>query len=280
MKDKVHYGTIPGTQKPTLFKAGAEKILSTFRIAIEPVVTDLSTEDEARFRVETRATAQGTGAYLGSGTGEASSHEEKYKWRASVCQQEFDETPDDRRREVWKRGWGSNPPSKLQQVRTQRADLANTILKMAKKRSQIDATLTVTAASDVFAQDLEDLPDELRQSVVEAENHEPARAPIQQPQRKSQAVQHDAPPADARPADADIPFDDDAREDDAPADAGGPPINDAQSRRLYAIAMGAGFDKASYRAWLAGKFGINSDRDLPVSIYEKVVEAARKGPGR
>ena len=30
LKD-VHYGTIPGTPKPTLYKAGSEKILSTFR---------------------------------------------------------------------------------------------------------------------------------------------------------------------------------------------------------------------------------------------------------
>lgn len=29
----VHYGIIPGTPKPTLFKAGSEIILSTFRIS-------------------------------------------------------------------------------------------------------------------------------------------------------------------------------------------------------------------------------------------------------
>jgi hypothetical protein len=37
------------------------------------------------------------------------------------------------------------------------ADTYNTVLKMAKKRAQIDATLTATGASDIFAQDLEDL---------------------------------------------------------------------------------------------------------------------------
>ena len=52
---------------------------------------------------------------------------------------------------------------------------------MAKKRAQIDAALTVTAASDIFAQDLEDLPEELREAVAEngapKENGKPAPEP-------------------------------------------------------------------------------------------------------
>ena len=182
MKDGIHYGTIPGTPKPTLYKPGSEKILSTFHIAIEPIVTDLSTLDEARYRVETRSTSQGSGVYLGSGTGEASSHEEKYKWRKAICEQEWDETPEDRRRKVWKKG--SAGAYQIPQVRTNHADVANTILKMAKKRSQIDVTLTVTAASDVFAQDIEDLPEELREV---GDDTGPAKPPIQPPQRKAAA---------------------------------------------------------------------------------------------
>lgn len=187
MIDGVHFGTIPGTPKPTLYKPGSEKILSTFRIAIEPIVTDLSTHDEARYRVETRATAQATGMYLGSGTGEASSHEEKYMWRKAVCQEEFDATPEDRRRSVWKKG--QNGAYQIAQVRTNHADVANTILKMAKKRSQIDVTLTVTAASDVFAQDIEDLPEGIREALASDEGSQdrPAARPAPQPpQRKSQ----------------------------------------------------------------------------------------------
>jgi hypothetical protein len=193
MIDGVHFGTIPGTPKPTLYKPGSEKILSTFRIAIEPIVTDLSTHDEARYRVETRATSQATGMYLGSGTGEASSHEEKYMWRKAVCQEEFDATPEDRRRSVWKKG--QNGAYQIAQVRTNHADVANTILKMAKKRSQIDVTLTVTAASDVFAQDIEDLPDGVREAVAHDEASAPAaaRPAPQPPQRKSQQTAAAAP---------------------------------------------------------------------------------------
>lgn len=179
MKDGTHFGTIPGTNKPTLYKAGAEKILSTFRIAIEPVVEDLSTADECRFRVQARATAQATGVFLGAGVGECSSSEEKYRWRAAICDPEFDETPDDRRRNVWKRGSGGKT-YQVKQIRTNPADVANTVLKMAKKRAQIDACLTVTAASDVFAQDIEDLPEELRETAAEGETR-----PLQPPQRRS-----------------------------------------------------------------------------------------------
>ncbi|MFH2075231.1 MAG: hypothetical protein ABIJ57_07785 [Pseudomonadota bacterium] len=153
----IHYGTIPGTPKPTLYKAGSEKILTTFRIAAYPKeIDDLSTHDEARYRVKVHGIHQPTGMLIGVGIGECSSMEEKYKWRKPVCPEEFDEATENRRRVKWNKG---NPPYQVKQIRTQPADVANTILKMAKKRAQIDMTLTATAASDVFDQDLEDLPE-------------------------------------------------------------------------------------------------------------------------
>jgi hypothetical protein len=154
MKEGQDYGTIPGTGKPTLFKPGSEKLMSLFHLAGEPIVEDLSTPDMMRFRVMVRITEVGSGRYLGSGLGEASSAEEKYQWRASVCDEEFDETPEDRRRKKWRKS--NNGAYAVKQVRTNMEDAANTVLKMAKKRAQIDAVLTVTAASEVFAQDLED----------------------------------------------------------------------------------------------------------------------------
>lgn len=179
MKEGHHYGTLPGTPKPTLYKPGSEKILTTFHIGVDPSgdsVTDLSTGDEIRYRVAARGFCQQSGILLGVGIGECSSNEEKYKWRRPVCDEEFNETPEDRRREVWKNIRGKI--EKLKQIRTQPSDVANTILKMAKKRAQIDMTLTVTAASDVFDQDLEDLPDGM---VGEATN---GKAPLKDPKKK------------------------------------------------------------------------------------------------
>ena len=72
MKD-IHYGTIPGTPKPTLFKAGSEKILSTFRIAAYPKeIDDLSTMDEIRYRVKVHGISMVDGSLIGVGIGEAS----------------------------------------------------------------------------------------------------------------------------------------------------------------------------------------------------------------
>jgi hypothetical protein len=168
MKAGVHYGTVPGTDKPTLYKPGAETLAVTFRIAIDPLVDDLSTDDEAHIRVTCRGIHQDTGAVLGSGVGEASSNEEKYRWRRAVCDEEFEATPEDRRRVKWTRKRDGSTYI-VKQVRTQPADVANTILKMAKKRAQVDMTLSVTGASDIFAQDIEDLPAEMRS--VAAEEH-------------------------------------------------------------------------------------------------------------
>lgn len=185
MKDGHHFGQIPGAgNKPVLFKAGAEKLLFTFRLSADPEIEDLSTGDGIRYRVRCKVCDR-TGAYLGAGVGECSSDEEKYRWRAAVCKEEYDETPEDRRRMKYaKRRDGGT--YRIAQVRTTPADLANTILKMAKKRAQIDAALTVTAASDIFAQDLEDLPEELREAVAEnAANKENGKAAPEPPKPKA-----------------------------------------------------------------------------------------------
>jgi hypothetical protein len=187
MKKDTHYGTIPGCDKPTLYKAGSEILLTTFKISIEPVVEDLSTIDEAHYRVFTKGYYR-DGTLIGTGVGECSSNEEKYKWRKAVCDEEFLATPEDRRREKWFKGKWNVAKSKnddayqVKQVRTEIADVANTILKMAKKRSQIDLTLTATAASDIFTQDIEDMPE----GYAEMGNDKPKKDAVKQPTAKGE----------------------------------------------------------------------------------------------
>lgn len=152
----VHYGKIPGTPKDTLLKPGSELILSTFRISADIEVEDLSTPDCIRYRVKTIGRIP-DGTIVGYGVGECSTDEEKYKWKKPSCKEEFEAADADRKRIKW--GSYNGKATQTQQIRTIPADLANTILKMAKKRSQIDLALTATGASDVFDQDLEDLKD-------------------------------------------------------------------------------------------------------------------------
>lgn len=169
MRDGTHYGTIPGTKSKSLYKAGAEKLMATFRLAAKPEVEDLSEGGEIAYRVTVNLLSA-SGAFIGAGIGECSSAEEKYSWRASVHAKEWQATPENRRRVKYFRDG-----REVQQVRTNPADVANTILKMAKKRAQVDAVITATAASDIFTQDIEDLPDEV---VAEIVGRTPPRNPV------------------------------------------------------------------------------------------------------
>lgn len=178
----VDYGKIPGTAKPTLYKSGSEQILAMFQIAVEPIVEDLSNEDCARYRVTARLTNSLTEQFLGSGIGSASSNETKYKWR-KASDREFEATPADRRRTKFGYNRDERREYEEKQVRQEPADVDNTILKMAKKRAQIDATLTVTGASSMFEQDLEDMTEETREEVTRDRSPRAKKsAPAQQKQ--------------------------------------------------------------------------------------------------
>ncbi|MGL5935520.1 MAG: hypothetical protein ACRCZI_07845, partial [Cetobacterium sp.] len=156
MHNGVHYGTIPGCgDRPALLKPGAEKLMMTFRLAVKPIVVDMSDPGTCRYRVNALVTSATSGVFLGEGIGECSSAEEKYAWRRASVDQEWMEADPGSRREKWMRG-KQGSAYKVKQVRSNPADVANTVLKMAKKRALIDAVLTVTAASDIFSQDIEE----------------------------------------------------------------------------------------------------------------------------
>ena len=157
MKKGVHYDKIQGCgDKPMLLKPGAEKILTTFMLAPQFIVEDLSTEHNIYFRVVTKLYHQLTKTYMGDGIGECNSLEKKYAWRAAVCDEEFDNTDENLRRINYKKGWNGKPNEKIQQVRQDMFTISNTLLKMAKKRSLVDAVMNVTACSDIFEQDLDE----------------------------------------------------------------------------------------------------------------------------
>jgi len=120
LQDKKDYGTIPGTSKPTLYKPGAEKILMLMGLQSTYEIID-STRDwqEGFFQYQVRCTLKKEDSIITQGLGACNSKENKYAKQ--------------------------NP-----------FNIDNTILKMAKKRSQVDASLTVASLSEIFTQDLED----------------------------------------------------------------------------------------------------------------------------
>ncbi len=177
MKDGEHYGVIPGCgSKPSLLKPGAEKLGVTFRLAPSYKITEQNLPHEHRgYEVITTLTHIPTGQVVGEGVGYCSTMESKYRYRTGEVELTGKPVPP----EYWKerdikliggRGFVTkkNPDTGKWEIARQGekvehdnpADYYNTCLKMSKKRSQVDAILTATAASDIFTQDIEDMQQE------------------------------------------------------------------------------------------------------------------------
>lgn len=184
MKDKEHYGTIPGCgDKPTLLQPGAQKLLLTFRLAPEYEVmqTDMD-KGHREYRVHCTLRSIGSNGFCGSGVGCCSTMEGKFRFR--VAPKKITDRPVPR--EYWdlrvkdlkaaqallggagfstkkddNGEWKITEGSSEKVEHDNPADYYNTVLKMAKKRALVDATLTATAASDIFTQDIEDMPEVL-----------------------------------------------------------------------------------------------------------------------
>lgn len=258
MKKDTHYGVIPGTKKPTLYKAGSEQILAMFRLAVDPVIEDLSTDDECRIRVLCRLTDI-HGRFMGAGIGEASSSEQKYKWRRIVSKAEWDyfqkNFPDRTRIKFFSFYQnGRRQEGQEEQIRAEVADIRNTILKMAKKRAQIDATLTVTGSSDCFDQDLDDLPPEV---AAEFADEPKAQEPIKQSTVKPSPATQGAPPPTTTAHLA--------------PDANAGVVTEKQIKMLFAIQKSAGVTDDQLKPWLESK-GVTSRKLIPKSMFQEVID--------
>lgn len=123
MKESIDFGTIPGTNKPTLFKPGAEKLCRLFGLRPTFEIIDSMVEfEKPLFHYHYRCTLYHNGELVATGDGNCNSFESKYK---------------------------------KQQYKI--FDLTNTICKMAQKRALVAAVLSSCGASQFFTQDLEDL---------------------------------------------------------------------------------------------------------------------------
>lgn len=199
--------------KPSLFKPGAEKLGFLFRLSPSFEVEERDLPREHReVKITTTLTHLPTGLVWGQGVGCATTMETKYRWRMSErkcpaclketiikgkeefgggwlcfkkkggCGEKFNEGDASIEKQVAGRVEHDNP-----------ADYYNTVLKIAKKRSHVDAILTATAASDFFTQDIEDLAD-----LLGAQQHaapEPKKESKERPVPKC-APRRSSPPRD------------------------------------------------------------------------------------
>ncbi|MBT9143617.1 MAG: hypothetical protein DDT29_02025 [Dehalococcoidia bacterium] len=155
------YGVIPGTKKPTLYKSGAELLRLWAGLIPRFDVNDQGTDLERgiyNYRLTCKLFIHrgNEEIYVGEGVGSCSSLEGKYRWRwlyenqlpAGIDKESLVQ------KKLSAKSGGSYTLYRMEN--SDPHDLGNTILKMAKKRSFIDATLTVTGASRIFTQDLEE----------------------------------------------------------------------------------------------------------------------------
>lgn len=137
LREGEHYGVIPGTKgKPSLLQPGAEKIAYMFKLVPSYTVerTDFG-GGHREYQVTCTLASRAGGEVMGYGLGTCSTLESKYRYRSK-----------------WVNG------SKQRYDNPDIADVWNTVLKMAKKRAFVDAVKSTTAASDIFTQDVEDMP--------------------------------------------------------------------------------------------------------------------------
>ena len=148
------YDTIPGTQKPTLLKPGAEKTLMLLGLTSEYGIEE-KVEDYAKgiFAYTVRCTITKNGNKITEGLGSCNSKEDKYRWRW-VKEDDLTQGID---KDIIKHRTTKYGSTQYRIENDEIYSQVNTILKMAKKRAQIDATLTVAALSEVFTQDMEDM---------------------------------------------------------------------------------------------------------------------------
>jgi len=180
MKDGTDYGIIPGTEKRTLYKPGAEKLCTLFGLSwrlipVDQVMdwTGREHDGEPFFWFSYRCELRHGGIFIGESEGSCSSWEKKYRYRqgerkcpicgkAAIikgkaeygggwlcfakkggCNAKF--TADDKRITEQSVGQIKNPDIH---------DLVNTIQKMAEKRAFVGSTVLAVNASEFFSGDI------------------------------------------------------------------------------------------------------------------------------
>ena len=156
------YGVIPGTEKPTLLKPGAEKLAEFYGYAPTIKAIDEEADRESgyyRVRVTVALVSKRTGGIVAEGVGEANTMEGRYRTRWLTAAKCRDAGIDTAGLESQDRP-SSYGDSSYKVFKVENPDpwgLWNTCLKMAKKRAIVDASLSATRSSGLFTQDMEDL---------------------------------------------------------------------------------------------------------------------------
>lgn len=152
------YGTIPGTNQAALFKPGAEKLCELYGLAIN--VTDLKEDcnpETGYYHATITITLvhRRTGEIVAQGIGSANTKEGRYRWRW-VKESEIPPNVDKLVLQTKQRFTDKGQYTSYRIENDDPWTQWNTVLKMAKKRALVDATLSATRSSGMFADEGDD----------------------------------------------------------------------------------------------------------------------------
>jgi len=219
MQEGQHYGKIPGCgEKPTLLKPGAEKLSLTFRL--RPII-----DNDRDIRVDNLGDGHREitvychvmnmqGVELATGVGSCSTMESKFRYRGGEKIPTGTQVPKEywnfkkagnmskAREAIGGDGFGVAKVDGVWQIcemgeKMENPDIAdtyNTVLKMAKKRAYVDGILSATGASDIFTQDIEDMPQfaaaaEVVDETLTDHQNGSSKPAVAMPEKKEQAEQ-------------------------------------------------------------------------------------------
>lgn len=176
LEDGRDYGVIAGTDRHTLFKAGAEKLLIAFNCTTQIEFISSISDPFAEvpylvkkwFKAEKPKDQAKVDEMKAAGTGRFKKNNASWDWQESekeesIAYGHYEYTIEAKvilrsSGEIVGSGVGSASTMESKYIRNPR-DAQNTVLKMAKKRAIVDATLSTFALSDRFTQDVEDTVD-------------------------------------------------------------------------------------------------------------------------
>ncbi len=245
LKKDHDYGIIPGTgNKPTLLKPGAEKILMLMGLTSEyDVIEKVQDYEGGFFAFTVKCTLSRGDVKVTEGMGHANTKEARYA-RRWVTEKKLPDGADKNSLPKREKEGKYGKYFEYQVGNDDPYTLANTVLKMAKKRAQIDAVLTVASLSEIFTQDLEDsIPD-----YYPEETQKPAAKPSQS-QSKSQTKTVEANSA---------------------------PATDNQLKKLFAMSKELGLEKETMIAILQERYQKQSSRELTKAEASDLIEYMTK----
>lgn len=157
LKNGTDYGVIPGVEKPSLLKPGAEKLEKLFFLRHKKECILKEVRPDGSFIRYTYRTAvfNKNGQLVATCEGTCNSHEKKYRWQTVF---ENMATPDQKEngRLEERQGRGGKKYKVYVVEKKDFYDTENTIMKMAQKRSYVGAILEATNSSSRFTADAED----------------------------------------------------------------------------------------------------------------------------